>query len=342
MCYNPPVKVSEIGEFSLIEHISSLIDKSNKSKYCSGQKLVIGIGDDAAVWKSNSGLQLLTTDSMIENVHFNIGTISWEELGWKSIAVNVSDIAAMGGLPCYAIVALALRGDIEVESISQMYQGMISLCDQYKISIVGGNISSSERIMITVAIVGSLLGKSMLTRSAAKSGDLIAVTGHTGLSMAGLKMLKHGLSCDTDSKKVLREAHLKPVAKIEEGQVLLKHGVKAAIDISDGLISDLTHICKASNVGALLEQNKVPIHQILLTYFRDDYLSLVLTGGEDYELLFTAPSSIMIKLKSALSCPVNIIGRITKDAPGQVMIVDDSGNRKTSVEYGWEHFKSNP
>ena len=334
------MKVSELGEFGLIELIASIIDKSKNLEYSSWRKLLIGIGDDVAVWKGDSFLQLVTTDSLIEHVHFDLGIVTWEELGWKSIAVNISDIAAMGGIPCYALVSLALPGEIEVDCISQMYRGMTSICDRYKIAIAGGNVSSSDRTMITITVLGSLKGRRMLTRSAAEAGDLIAVTGYTGLSAAGLRMLRQGLNFDADATRILREAHLKPVARVTEGLVLLQHGVRTAVDISDGLIADLTHICMASHAGALIEQNLVPVHPVLQTYFKQDYQRLVLAGGEDYELLFTAPGKIVEKLKKALSCPVTVIGRITGDRPGEVMVLDSNGEYRTSKESGWEHFKS--
>jgi thiamine-monophosphate kinase len=334
------VKVSELGEFGLIELINNIIDRSKNLEYSSWRKLVIGIGDDVAVWKGDNSLQLLTTDCLIENVHFDPGIVTWAELGWKAIAVNISDIAAMGGIPAYALVSLALPGEMEVDCISQLYQGMVSLCDQHQVAIVGGNISSSDKTMITITLLGSLKGKSMLTRSEAKTGDLIAITGYTGLSAAGLHMLKQGLCCDADSRRILREAHLKPVARVTEGLVLLQYGVKTAIDISDGLISDLIHICKASHVGALIEQRLVPVHPVLQTYFKHDYQRFILAGGEDYELLFTAPGRIVEKLKKILSCPITIIGKVIGDIPGEVRVLDYNGEYRTLKEFGWEHFKS--
>lgn len=334
------MKVSELGEFGLIEVIASLIAKSKNPEYNSWQRLILDIGDDVAVWKGDSSFQLLTTDSLIEGVHFDLKIVTWEELGWKSMAVNISDIAAMGGIPYYALVSLALPGDTEVDCISQMYQGMISLCDEYHVAIVGGNISSSDKMMITVTLFGSLKGKSMLTRSAARAGDMVAITGYTGLSAAGLDMLKQGISYDIESTRILREAHLRPVARISEGLVLLRCGVKAAIDISDGLVSDLTHICKSSHVGAVIEQKLIPVHPVLQAYFKQDYLRYILSGGEDYELLFTAPGNMVEKVKKVLSCLVTIIGKITSDIAGEVRILDCDGSYRIFKEFGWEHFKS--
>ncbi|MCJ7654159.1 MAG: AIR synthase-related protein, partial [Dehalococcoidia bacterium] len=179
-----------------------------------------------------------------------------------------------------------------------------------------------------------------LTRSAAVPGDQVAITGYPGLSAAGLKMLKQKLSFDVETSRLLRQAHLKPTPRINEGQALLRHGVRAAIDISDGLIADLTHICKASKVSAKINKDSVPIHPVLQSNFKSDCQQLALSGGEDYELLFTASSQVINQVKQAISCPVTVIGEIIEETPGQVTLSDATGKNIPWEQGGWEHFKS--
>jgi thiamine-monophosphate kinase len=334
------MKVSELGEFGLIELLADIVDRTKNPQDSSWQRLLIGIGDDAAAWQGDSSIQLATTDSLIQDTHFDLNVTTWEELGWKAIAVNLSDIAAMGGVPKYALISLALPGELETDCISSLYQGMAQIANQFGVAIIGGNIASASRTMITVTVLGSLESKSALTRSAALPGDQVAVTGYPGLSAAGLKMLKQKLSFDAETSRLLRRAHLQPTPRINEGQVLLRHGVKAAIDISDGLIADLTHICKASKVSARINKDSVPIHPILQSNFKSDCQQLALSGGEDYELLFTASSQVINQVKQAISCPITVIGEITEGTPGQVTLSDAAGKSIPWQQGGWEHFKS--
>lgn len=340
MCYNPAVKISELGEFGLIGLLADIIEKAKAPKAASRQKLLIGIGDDAAAWKCHGSIQLATTDSLIQDVHFDLNTSTWEELGWKSIAVNLSDIAAMGGVPQYALVSLALPGDVESDCVSKLYHGMVDISNQFGVAIVGGNVSSASKVMITITVLGALKSKNALTRSAARVGDQIAITGYTGLSTAGLRMLRQNLNFDNETGRFLREAHLKPVPRVKEGQILLRYGVRTAIDISDGLIADLTHICEASKVSASVRQDLVPIHNSLQIYFKNDCQQLALGGGEDYELLFTATSKVIEKVKKVLSCPITVIGEIIEGVPGQVTLIDAAGKSVPLSQAGWEHFKS--
>ncbi len=334
------MKVSELGEFGLIRLISGIIDKTKDPKDTSWQKLLIGIGDDAAAWKCDGSAQLATTDSLIQDIHFDLNFYTWEELGWKSLAVNLSDIAAMGGAPQYTLVSLALPGEMETDCISRLYHGMVEVGNQFGVAIVGGNISSANKVMINITVLGTLKGKNALARSAARVGDQIAITGYTGLAAAGLRMLRQNLNFDKETSRLLREAHLKPVPRVKEGQALLRHGVRDAIDISDGLIADLSHICEASKVSARIRQDLVPIHPSLQTYFKKDCQQLALSGGEDYELLFTATSRVIERVRKVLSCPVTVIGEITEGTPAQVKLVDAAGKSVPLQQAGWEHFKS--
>jgi thiamine-monophosphate kinase len=334
------MKISELGEFGLIELLADIVDRTKNSGHISWQRLLIGIGDDAAVWQGDNSIQLATTDSLVQDAHFDLNITTWEELGWKAIAVNLSDIAAMGGIPIFALISLALPGELETDCISSLYQGMAKIATKFGIAIVGGNIASASKTMITVTVLGSLESKSALTRSAAVPGDQIAITGYPGLSAAGLKMLKQKLSFDYETNRLLRQAHLQPTPRVNEGQILLRHKVKAAVDISDGLIADLAHICKAGKVSARINKDSVPIHPILKSNFKSDYQQLALSGGEDYELLFTTNNQVINQVEQAISCPVTVIGEIIKGMPGQVILSDASGKNIPLESGGWEHFKS--
>jgi len=334
------MKVSELGEFGLIELLTDIVNKTRNPQDASWQELLIGIGDDAAAWKSENAIQLATTDSLIQDTHFDLNIITWEELGWKAIAVNLSDIAAMGAIPKYALISLALPGELETGCIESLYKGMAQIANQFGVAIVGGNVASASKTMISVTILGNLESTSGLTRSAAAPGDRIAITGYLGLSAAGLRMLKQHLKFDVATTQLLRQAHLTPMPRIDEGQILLHRGVKAAIDISDGLFADLTHICQSSQVSARIRQNELPIHPALKKNFKSDCLQLALSGGEDYELLFTAGSQIINRLKKVMPCPITVIGEITQGRPGQVSLIDADGIIIPWEKAGWEHFKS--
>jgi thiamine-monophosphate kinase len=334
------MKVSELGEFGLIALLAKIVDSTRDPKDSSWQQLVVGIGDDTAAWQTRGAIQLATTDSLIQDTHFDLGLITWEELGWKALAVNLSDIAAMGGTPEYALISLALPGELEADNVSSLYRGMAQIAGRYGVAIAGGNIASADKTMINVTIMGSLESASMLTRSAAVPGDQIAVTGYLGLSAAGLRMLKQNLKFDAETAQLFREAHLTPIPRVDEGQILLHRSVKAAIDISDGLIADLTHICQSSKVSARIYQNALPIHNALKTNFKSDFVEMALSGGEDYELLFTTSNMIMTRLRKTMPCPVTVIGEITGGKPGQVEIVDADGKIIPFEKSGWEHFKS--
>lgn len=332
------MKVSEIGEFGTIDVIDDLIRSETRIANSAGKDLLIGIGDDTAVWKCRGKMQLATTDVLVQDVHFSLEHISWDELGYKAIAVNLSDIAAMGGTPQYALISLCLPGNTDVDDVKKLYHGMLQITNRFDTLITGGNIASAEKITINVTIHG-YAGNRILTRSAAFPGDTIAITGPTGLSRAGLMALQSQMMMEPRALKLLRAAHNRPEPKIEFGRMLTGLGVKAAIDISDGLVADLKHVCRLSNVSARIEMEKVPLHELLKQYFHSDAVPLALAGGEDYELLFTAPDKVMKKVKSKLPGNSFTIGTIEAGVPGTVHIVDSSGNEISLEESGWDHFR---
>jgi thiamine-monophosphate kinase len=330
------MKVAELGEFGLIDLLERMIADSRINQL--KPNLIIGIGDDAAAWRCTAPVQLATVDSMVQDVHFSLETTTWKELGWKSLAINLSDIAAMGGIPEYALVNLALPEDTEVENVAELYRGMIELARQFKVAIVGGNISRSPQVSITITVLGSSLNDSILRRSNARSGDTIAVTGYLGSAKAGLEMLTKKLKFKPDVTRYLREAFLHPVPRIAEGQLLVKRGINTAIDISDGLLSDLRHICEASQVSAKVDTDRLPIHDIVKASFGKKAREMALSGGEDYELLFTGSTGTISKIGDEMRCPVTAIGEIIPGEPGKINLLDARGKPVKTSRTGWQHF----
>lgn len=328
-----------MGEFGLISLIQSISDKFRNPEQASWQQLLIGIGDDVAAWQGDNHVQLATTDTLVQDVHFDLDIITWEELGWKALAVNLSDIAAMGGVPRYALISLSCPGDIEAENISKLCHSMAALAAEFGVAIVGGNLAAASNLVITITLIGCSKNKSMLKRSAAMPGEQIAVTGHLGTSAAGLEMLKGKIRLDAETTNILRKAHLQPMPKVKEGQILVEQGVNSAIDISDGLIADLDHICEASKVNARVDIARLPIHPLVKANF-PDYLELALCGGEDYELLFTAHKAIIDQARGVLNCPVTVIGDVGKESlPNRVTLMDSKRNVVHYDKGGWEHFR---
>jgi len=334
------MKVSDLGEFGLIDLLAKMSYGVPDKKIKSWQQLILGIGDDAAAWYGDTSIQLATVDSLIQDVHFSLDITSWEELGWRAMAANLSDIAAMGGLPKYALVSLALPDHTEVEDVSALYRGMIELAQQFEVAIVGGDMSSAPLLVINITILGSAKSqdKHMLTRSAAKAGEKVAVTGYLGGATAGLEMLTKHLRFDSEATASLKKAFLHPCPRVAEGQILVEQGVRAAIDISDGLISDLAHICQASQVSAQIEIDRVPVHPAVEANFGNQALELALSGGEDYELLFTASAEAIDKVIAVTSCPITVIGEIMTARTGKITLVDGKGNPVNPPQAGWEHF----
>jgi thiamine-monophosphate kinase len=333
------MKVSELGEFGLIDLLAKMANAPRDNQMASWHQLLIGIGDDAAAWQGDASIQLATIDSFIQDVHFPSGIASWDELGWKAMAVNLSDIAAMGGLPRYALVSLALPDNTEVDDVTALYTGMLDLAQQWGVAIIGGNISRAPLVAITIAILGTTKkrGRHVLTRSAAKPGELVAVTGYLGAAAAGLEMLTKGLKFDSQATACFRGAFFHPYPRVAEGQLLVDLGVKTAIDLSDGLISDLNQICKNSRVSARVEVERVPIEPRVKAHFGNKSLELAVSGGEDYELLFTGRAEVVDKVKRAATCPITVIGEIVAGNKG-VTLVDSQGNPINLGKRGWEHF----
>ncbi len=339
------MKVAEIGEFGLIGRLAKMA-RHAENKYAEDKQqeawkqLITGIGDDAAAYFANNEVQLATVDSLVQDVHFSLDYMSWRELGWKSLAVNLSDIAAMGGFPRYALVSLGLPGTTQVENVTELYRGMLDIAGKFGVMVAGGDTVSAPVVFISVTLLGSGGDKKrgMLRRSAAKAGDQIAVTNYLGGSSAGLEMLSKGLKFKPKFAKPLKQSHLMPNPRVAEGQLLVEKGVKCGMDISDGLIGDLTHICQESKVGAQINIDLVPVLPAVKECFGDKALELAMTGGEDYELLFTANTAVMNRVKKAIKCPVTVVGEITSEKAGKVSLIDGKGRLINNKKTGWDHF----
>ena len=334
------MKVSELGEFGLIDLLTKVAFEVQDRQSISWKQLLVGIGDDAAAWHTDASIELATVDSLIQGIHFTLDTITWKELGRKALAVSLSDIAAMGGIPKYALVSLGLPRHTEVGDVANLYRGMVKLGQQFGVAVVGGDTNSAPLVTINTTILGSTSGqaKKILTRSAARAGDKIAVTGYLGGATAGLEVLTKKTKLNQQEIASLRLAFLQPHPRVMEGQILAQEGVKAAIDISDGLISDLSHICQASKVGARIEVDLVPIHPAVKDNFGDKSFEMALSGGEDYELLFTASSEVIEQVRKVIPCPITVIGEVIADDMSSVTLVDRQGKPFKPARAGWQHF----
>jgi thiamine-monophosphate kinase len=336
------MKVLELGQFGMIDTVAKMIEESRDNRVDSWHNLIDGIGDDCAVWKGDTASQLAKVDCQVEGVHFNLDIITWEDLGWKSLAVNLSDIASMGGIPSYALVSLGLPLDTQVEDVVELYQGLLKLAKQSGTAIVGGNMSSSPHVFVDVTVIGKTgnpEGK-YLSRSAAEPGDKIGVTGWLGTSAAGLEMLTQKLKFEVGTTACLRQAFTRPEPRLVEGRLFIENGVRAGIDISDGLLSDLGHICQASKVGALVRTNLLPIRPEVKEAFGERSVQMALSGGEDYQLLFTAKPEIMQKAIRASQYPLTVIGEIKAAQSGSLIDIRDGKDNSIKLEKtGWDHFK---
>ena len=329
------MRVRDIGEFELIDLLAETLGTEDP-----GPHLRVAIGDDAAAWDGLAGATVLTTDTMVEGVHFALDRTSWRDLGWKAMAVNLSDVAAMGCAPAYSVVSLGLRGDLPVDGLTEIYLGMIDACRRFGGAVVGGDIVRSPVFFVTVAMTGMAGGDGtpLLLRAAARPGDRVAVTGSLGGSAGGLRMLAEGLAFENDTASYLRDAHNRPTPRVREGALLRRSGVLAAIDVSDGLVADLDKLCGASGVGAVVRSELLPVDERLRTAFPEEWLRLALSGGEDYELLFTAPPRTMDAALSALEIPATIVGDIVA-GPRGASVLDPDGRPVTVESGGWDHFR---
>lgn len=337
--------LSKLGEFGLIDRLSGHL--SDKSKV-----VVKGIGDDCAVYKSSKDhYQIITTDALVEDVHFIRATHPPRLLGRKFLAVSLSDIAAMGGTPRTAVIALGIPKDLPLAYLDQFYEGLNKMCEEAGISIAGGDtVRSTKGFWISLTLIGEVPQKRFFTRSGARSSHAIMVTGTLGDPALGLRLLskqKSPLKVSKAARKFLIGRHQNPSPRVKFAQALAqsKLRVSSMIDISDGLEQDLGHICHQSSKGADLDLDSIPKSKELKITCRNNDLdinSFCLTGGEDYELLFTIPDEDVKKLGNItlkVGVPVTRIGSMTSEK-GVIRLLKENESpqiRKTSS--GFDHFR---
>ncbi len=329
---------SSPGEFELIAALQRRVERSRQC-----DDIVLGIGDDAAVTEFKTGQQVLTTDTMVDGVHFLRDRADWKDIGWKSAVSNLSDIAAMGAAPLHALVTLGVSPDVEASYVERMYDGMISAFDEFGGCIIGGDVVYSPVFFVTVALTGrahEIEGEPVvMRRDRAMPGDLIGVTGTLGGASGGLRALIDGLEgADADA---LRSMHYRAKPRIDMGTALIEGGVRCAMDISDGLVADLEKMCGSSDVGAVIDSASVPIPAELERQFGAEATEIALAGGEDYELLFTAPFDLMDRLLARHRGKISHIGRIieTPQEGDIVEVRDAEGNLMSLERKGWDHLQ---
>lgn len=321
--------LSQVGEFGLIDRLRAIVGEPDEGE--------VWVGDDAAVLRAPAGTILFTTDLLVEGVHFDTAFTGPEDLGYKSIAVNISDVAAMGGVPRRALVGLGVVRGLEVEWIEGLYQGMQECCREFDMAVVGGDVTRSEQIIISVALLGNPAGRLFVERGNARVGDAVCVTGTLGCSAAGLRLMRQGNRERLD----LLKAHLRPVPRVREVEALRRHLPSAMIDISDGFCADLGHICSASGVGVLVQESDLPVVDLKGVDAGQSPLELALGGGEDYELCFTIPpdrcEAAIEAVEQATGTRVTQVGEVVEPERGRVLLVESA---ETPLEApGWDHLR---
>lgn len=325
-----------------------IINRIRRQSQAGSEELLLGIGDDCAVIKRGGGLvELVTTDTMVEKVHFDLAWHPPELLGRKAAAVNLSDVAAMGGRPLYCLLSLALAADFEQSWLDQFMSGFLARLAMDQTLLIGGDTVKSEGgHVISVTVMGEAAESEILLRSAACPGDLIMVSGPLGNAAAGLEICRRGLAGADNSWSGLIAAHLDPEPETVLGPVLAESGlVNAMMDLSDGLATDLAHLCKESGVGAEIDGASVPVADVLRSVagsFGLRPMAWALSGGEDYRLLFTVPVADAEKLRDLIHRKLGrdmfAVGRIVE---GQGVVLLEGGARFDISYQGYDHFEKN-
>ena len=332
--------LAELGEFGLIKHLTQHIELYQPST-------IKGVGDDAAVINYEDLQTVISTDILIEGVHFDLTYVPLRHLGYKSVIVNLSDVYAMNAHPKQILVSIALSNRFKLEAIEELYSGMLAACKKYKVDLVGGDTTSSlSGLVISITAIGGVKKEDITYRNGAKETNLLCVSGDLGGAYMGLQILEREKSVfkenpklqpDLEGKDYLLERQLKPEARKDIIETLHSIGIKptAMIDVSDGLSSEILHLCSQSDVGVELYEEKIPIDS--LTYetareFNLDPTLCSLSGGEDYELLFTVDINEYEKLKNSMD--ITIIGHITDKVKGCNMI-SKSGTVHELKAQGW-------
>lgn len=340
------MEISELGEFGLISRLTDSIKLTTPST-------IIGVGDDAAVLDFGEKESLVTTDLLLEGIHFDLRYVPLKHLGYKSAVVNFSDIYAMGGRPTQLLVSLGVSSRFTVEHIDALYTGIRLACETYGVDIVGGDTSASVTgLVISITCLGEVEKGKAVKRSGAKPTDLIYVSGDLGAAYMGLQLLERensvaaeagkGFQPDFAGKEYILERQLKPEARKDIVEMFSQRGVTptAMMDISDGLSSELLHICKDSNVGCRIYEDKIPIDfqtAMMAEEFNMNLVTAAMNGGEDYELLFTVPLVERDKLEGVEG--IRMIGYITEPSLGTFLVSRD-GNEIQIKAQGWNSLKN--
>ncbi len=338
-------ELSSLGEFALINHLTEHVELYNTST----KK---GIGDDAAVIKyDNEAHTLVSTDMLIEGIHFDLTYVPLKHLGYKSVIVNLSDICAMNAKPKQVTVSIAASSRFSVEALEELYAGVLFACKKYNVDLIGGDTTSSQSgLIISITVLGEALPEQIVYRNGAKEKDLLCVSGDLGAAYMGLQLLERekfvfkdnpNIQPDLDGNDYILERQLKPEARVDVVDILHQLNITptSMIDVSDGLASELLHLCKQSQVGCELYEDKIPIDiqaYELAREFNLDPTVCALSGGEDYELLFTIPMSDYEKIKDTRQ--VTVIGHITAKESG-VNLIAKSGTSHPITAQGWNAFK---
>lgn len=339
---NTETEIAKLGEFGLIDKLTRDISIKNESTK-------LGVGDDCAVMDYNNSRVLVSTDLLMEDVHFDLTYVPLKHLGYKAAVVNFSDIYAMNGTPQQIVVALGVSKRFTVEHLEELYSGIKLACDIYGVDLVGGDTTSSRSgLTISITCLGNATNEEIVYRSGAKETDLICVSGDLGAAYMGLQLLEREKLASVgiedfqpqfQGKEYLIERQLKPEARKDLIAELKNKSIHptSMIDISDGLSSELLHICKASGVGCRIYEDKIPIDYqtaIMAEELNMNLVTAALNGGEDYELLFTIPLHLYEQVKN--NEYFKVIGHITKNDLGCAMITRD-GNEVQLKAQGWNH-----
>jgi len=332
--------LSELGEFGLIQHLSKNFNLKNKSS-------ALGIGDDCAVIDVGSHFQLVTTDMLVEGVHFDMSYTPLKHLGYKSVVVNLSDIYAMNGLPQQITVSMALSNRFPLEAIEELYEGMRLACESYNVDLVGGDTTSSTSgLCLSITAIGKVDKDKIVYRGGAQEHDLIVVSGDLGSAYLGLQLLNREkqvfeanpqMQPDLQNKDYVLQRQLKPEARKDIIELFHLKGIvpSAMIDVSDGLSSELLHLCSSSKVGCAVYEEKIPLDFMAISTAEEFNISgatCALNGGEDYELLFTISQKHYDAIKD--DPDLTIIGHITDESLGAVLVTKDE-NQQPLTAQGW-------
>lgn len=342
----PRTEIASLGEFGLIDHLTKNIEFENAST-------LVGVGDDAAIIDHFGKQTVFTTDMLVEGVHFDLVYTPLKHLGYKSIIVNLSDIYAMNAVPTQVTLSIAISNRFSVEALDEFYEGVYAACKKYHVDLVGGDTTTSQKgFIISVTAIGEVTPDKFVKRSTAKNGDLLCVSGDLGGAFLGLTLMERekkiflespGVQPDFENETYIIGRMLKPEARKDIIEFFAESGIQptSMIDISDGLSSEILHICKQSQLGCILYEEKIPIaEETRMAAFKLNELDpsmCALNGGEDYELLFTIIQDDFNKIKN--NPDISVIGYMVDISEGSILETK-GGNKIPITAQGWNHMKS--